>query len=85
MKIKVKAAEKKIEKVEIKTDFIRLDSFLKFKGIAETGGQAKQFIQDGIVRVNGEVCTSRGKKLRDGEKILVFGDEYHIKQIKNED
>lgn len=85
MKIKVKAAEKKIEKVEIKTDFIRLDSFLKFKGIAETGGQAKQFIQDGIVRVNGGVCTSRGKKLRDGDKILVFGDEYHIKQIKNED
>ncbi len=84
MKIKVKAAEKKIEKVEIKTDFIRLDSFLKFKGIAETGGQAKQFIQDGIVRVNGEVCESRGKKLRDGDKILVFGDEYHIKQIKNE-
>ena len=69
---------------EIKTDFIRLDSFLKFKGIAETGGQAKQFIQDGIVRVNGEVCESRGKKLRDGDKILVFGDEYHIKQIKNE-
>lgn len=84
MKIKVKTAEKKIEKVEIKTDFIRLDSFLKFKGIAETGGQAKQFIQDGIVRVNGEVCESRGKKLRDGDKILVFGDEYHIKQIKNE-
>lgn len=84
MKIKVKAAEKKIEKVEIKTDFIRLDSFLKFKGIAETGGQAKQFIQDGIVRVNGEVCESRGKKLRDGDKILVFGDEYHVKQIKNE-
>lgn len=84
MKIKVKAAEKKIEKVEIKTDFIRLDSFLKFKGIAETGGQAKQFIQDGIVRVNGKVCESRGKKLRDGDKILVFGDEYHIKQIKNE-
>ena len=84
MKIKVKAAEKKIEKVEIKTDFIRLDSFLKFKGIAETGGQAKQFIQDGIVRVNGQVCESRGKKLRDGDKILVFGDEYHIKQIKNE-
>lgn len=85
MKIKVKAAKKIIENVEIKTDFIRLDAFLKFKGIAETGGQAKQFIQDGIVRVNGEVCTSRGKKLRDGDKILVFGDEYHIKQIKNED
>ncbi|MDE6767065.1 MAG: RNA-binding S4 domain-containing protein, partial [Eubacterium sp.] len=49
MKIKVTAAKRQSEDVIIKTDFIRLDSFLKFKGIAETGGQAKQFIQDGIV------------------------------------
>lgn len=82
MKIKVKAAEKKTETVIIKTDFIRLDAFLKFKGIAETGGQAKQFIQDGEVWVNSEKCLSRGKKLRNGDKVLVFGDEYII---KNED
>lgn len=82
MKIKVKAAEKKTESVIIKTDFIRLDAFLKFKGIAETGGQAKQFIQDGEVWVNSEKCLSRGKKLRNGDKVLVFGDEYII---KNED
>lgn len=84
MKIKVKPAKKITQEVTIKTDFIRLDSFLKFKGIAETGGQAKQFIQDAAVRVNGEICTSRGKKLRNGDKILVFGDEYCIKQISNE-
>ena len=44
MKIKVNAAKRKSEEVFINTEFIRLDSFLKFKGIAETGGQAKQFI-----------------------------------------
>jgi len=82
MKIKVKAAPHKSEDVIIKTEFIRLDSFLKFKGIAETGGQAKNFIQDGIVKVNGEVCLSRGKKIRNGDSITVFSIDYHI---KNED
>ena len=79
MKIKVKTAERKSENVIIKTDFIRLDSFLKFKGIAETGGQAKSFIQDGIVKVNDEVCTARGKKIRNGDKVSVFSVDYHIK------
>ncbi|MDE5984861.1 MAG: RNA-binding S4 domain-containing protein [Eubacterium sp.] len=82
MKIKVTAAKRQSEDVIIKTDFIRLDSFLKFKGIAETGGQAKQFIQDGIVKVNDEKCTARGKKIRNGDKISVFSIDYHI---KNED
>ena len=67
MKIKVKAAPHKKETVKINTDFIQLQSFLKFKGIAETGGQAKEFIQDGIIAVNGEICTARGKKLRNGD------------------
>ena len=53
MKIKAKATPRKNENVNITTEFIRLDAFLKFKGIAETGGQAKTFIQDGIVKVNG--------------------------------
>lgn len=78
MKIKVKAAKRKSENVVIKTDFIRLDSFLKYKGIAETGGQAKTFIQDGIIKVNGEVCTARGKKIRNGDTVSVFGTDYHI-------
>ena len=82
MKIKVKAAPRKSEDVIITTEFIRLDSFLKFKGIAETGGQAKAFIQDGIIKVNGEICTARGKKIRNGDIISTFSTDYHI---KNED
>lgn len=82
MKIKVKAAPRKSEDVIITTEFIRLDSFLKFKGIAETGGQAKAFIQDGIIKVNGEICTARGKKIRNGDLISAFSTDYHI---KNED
>lgn len=79
MKIKVKAAERKNETVTITTDFIRLDAFLKFKGIAETGGQAKCFIQDGITKVNGEVCTARGKKLHGGDTVSIFSVDYKIK------
>ncbi|MGN1123381.1 MAG: RNA-binding S4 domain-containing protein [Eubacterium sp.] len=82
MKINVKPAKRKSEEVVIKTDFIRLDAFLKFKGIAETGGQAKAFIQDGITRVNGEVCTARGKKIRNGDTVSIFSTDY---LIKNED
>ena len=82
MKIKVKAVPHKKETVKIHTDFIQLQSFLKFKGIAETGGQAKEFIQDGIIRVNGEVCTARGKKIRPGDIISAFAVDY---EITNED
>ena len=78
MKIKVKTKEHKKETVVINTDFIQLQSFLKFKGISETGGQAKEFIQDGIIRVNGEVCTARGKKLRHGDVVSAFGTDYEI-------
>ena len=82
MKIKVKAVPHKKEMVKINTEFIQLQSFLKFKGIAETGGQAKEFIQDGIIRVNGEVCTARGKKIRPGDIISAFAVDY---EITNED
>ena len=51
---------------------------MKFKGIAETGGQAKEFIQDGIIRVNGEVCTARGKKIRNGDVVTAFAVDYTI-------
>lgn len=78
MRVSVRPAKRREETVYINTDFIRLDGFLKFKGIAETGGQAKQFIQDGIVKVNGEVCTSRGKKIRSGDTVSVFSVDYKI-------
>ena len=54
------------EQIAIDSEFIKLDSFLKFAGLAQTGGQAKDAIQAGAVLVNGEVCTLRGKKLRPG-------------------
>ncbi len=79
MKVKVKAAPRKNEEVIIQTDFIRLDSFLKFKGIAQTGGQAKTFIQDKKVKVNGEICTARGKKIRGGDIVSAFSTDYIIK------
>lgn len=57
----------KTETVKIDTEFIRLQDLLKLSGIAQTGGMAKILIQDGEVKVNGEVCTMRGKKMRAGD------------------
>jgi len=58
-----------LQEVEITTEFIKLDQLLKFAGITETGGVAKEAIQNGEVSVNGEICTQRGKKIRKGDKI----------------
>lgn len=55
------------EKISIKEDFIRLDSALKLASLVATGGHAKIVIQNGEVKVNGEVCSMRGKKLRKGD------------------
>ena len=59
--------------VKIQTEFIKLDALLKFAGVVETGGEAKEAIQAGQVRVNGEACTMRGKKLRPGD-MAALGD-----------
>lgn len=67
MKIKVKLAEKKTVDVKITTENIRLDSALKLCNAVSTGGQAKWIIQDSLVKVNGEICLSRGKKLNEGD------------------
>ncbi len=58
-----------MKEIIIRDEFIRLDSVLKFSGVIGTGGQAKMVIQDGLVLVNGEVCTMRGKKLRQGDTV----------------
>ena len=55
------------ETVPITTEYIKLQDLLKFSGAVETGGEAKTLSQEGQVRVNGEVCTLRGKKLRVGD------------------
>ena len=64
--------------VKISTEFIKLDALLKFEGMAETGGDAKERIQAGEVTVNGEVCTMRGKKLRPGDKAALDGVELEV-------
>ena len=66
------------ERVKIETEFIRLQDLLKFAGAVETGGEAKLLIQDGGVRVNGEVCTMRGKKLRPGDRAELDGRVYLV-------
>lgn len=61
------------EKIKITTEFIKLDALLKFAGAVETGGEAKQAVQEGQVTVNGEVCTMRGKKCRPGDVVVLDG------------
>lgn len=58
--------------ITIDTEFIKLDQFLKLAGIAGTGGHAKILIAEENVIVNGEVCTQRGKKLRDKDEVEVI-------------
>ena len=65
-------------KITIKTPFIKLDSSLKLAGVTDTGGQAKQNILSGKVRVNGEICTVRGKKLYNNDKIIFEDKEYEV-------
>lgn len=57
----------------IHTEFIRLDALLKLTALVETGGEAKIVIQDGAVLVNNEVCTMRGKKIRQGDTVTFDG------------
>ena len=53
--------------------FLKLDQFLKWQGLVETGGQAKVMIRNGEVRVNGQVETRRGRKLVNGDKVAIGG------------
>jgi ribosome-associated protein len=60
--------------VEIKTEFITLDAFLKWVSVAGTGGHAKALIASGLVQVNGEKELRRGRKLRPGDQISIQGE-----------
>ena len=68
------------EKVEISTEFIKLDQLLKFASLVQTGGEAKTLIADGEVKVNGEVCTQRGKKIRNGDVVELFDQVVEIEE-----
>ena len=69
----------KADIVTIDSEFIRLQDLLKIAGLASTGGMAKIVIQNGEVTVNGEVCTMRGKKLRDGDTAAYNGVAVTVK------
>lgn len=64
-----------MEQIKVNPPFIKLEQFLKFANIAETGGMAKMMIADGIVHVNKEVCTMRGKKLYNNDVVEVYYEE----------
>lgn len=60
-----------MNKININTEFIRLSAFLKYAGVAGTGGNAKDLILDRRVSVNGEICELKGKKLYSGDTVTV--------------
>lgn len=72
--------ERKMELFQLRAgeDFIRLGQVLKAAGMAETGAEAKEVIQDGLVMVNGETETRRGRKLHSGDVVLYDGKELRI-------
>lgn len=67
-----------MNEVKISTEFIKLDSFLKWCGIASLGSEAKMYILDEMVKVNNEICTQRGKKIRSGDIVEFNGEEYKV-------
>ena len=77
MKVTVKRKDM-AQPVVIHTEFIKLQDAMKYANAAESGGMAKAAIQDGEVKVNGEVCTMRGKKLYPGDRFAFMGSEYLI-------
>ena len=66
------------ESLKIREEYIRLDSALKLASVVSTGGHAKMVIQNGEVTVNGEICTMRGKKLRNGDNFTFEGNSFTV-------
>ena len=60
---------RKTEKIFIDTEYIKLDNLLKLSGAFKTGGQAKLMVQNGAVKLNGEICTMRNRKIRSGDVV----------------
>ena len=67
-----------MQTVTIQTEFIKLDSFLKYCGAVGTGGEAKTAIAEGEVQVNGEPCTMRGNKLHPGDTVTLDGESWQV-------
>lgn len=78
MKVTVKKKDNGMIPVVIGTEFIKLEAALKFANAIDSGGMAKNVIQDGLVKANGEICTMRGKKLYPGDNFSFQGKTYLI-------
>ena len=78
MKVRVRTRFASDIEIPITTEYIKLESFLKLAGVADTGGMAKNMILDGGVSVNDAECTQRGRKLRPGDRVSVFGQGYYV-------
>ena len=65
--------------IEITTEYIKLQDLLKIAGLTYTGGEAKVMVQEGLVKVNGEVCTMRGKKIRPGDRVEFEGKTLEVR------
>ena len=81
MKVRVtkKLSSEPIE-IPISTEFIKLQDFMKFANVCESGGMAKTFIQNEQVQVNGETCIQRVKKLRPGDTVTFLGNTWKVTQ-----
>ena len=67
-----------MEKIIISDEYIKLGQALKLAGAVSSGVDAKFMINDGLVKVNNDVCTQRGKKLYDGDTVIFDGNEYVV-------
>ena len=67
-----------MNKIKINTEIIKLDAFLKWAAIVSSGSEAKIYIQDGLVKVNNEICTQRGKKLKVGDIVSFEDSDFEI-------
>ena len=73
---------KNIEKVKISTEFIKLDQFLKWLAVVDSGSEAKEIILDGKVKVNDEVETRRGRKIYPEYKVEIFYKTYIVEWLR---
>jgi ribosome-associated protein len=67
-----------VRDLPIRGESIRLGQALKLSGLAESGGEARAFVEDGLVTVNAEVETRRGRQLRHGDVVAVGDDVLRI-------
>ena len=68
-----------MDTITITTEYIKLQDLLKLAGLTYTGGEATVMVQEGLVRVNGEVCTMRGRKIRPGDSVEFDGRRLEVR------